>query len=172
MARLEEPEIKIRRPRWFRTYLAHQFDQLGRKQLQPAKSAFGWNFEAHNACIGGSAFFRWGIFWKTSSKRNPHCVHTFRLRLHALSLEISAAPCKSLGITEGNVEEIQMSIIEELESLGRAITVAELGRYIHLGRTAIYDLVRGGRIPYFRIGYSVRFDPLQIAEWLRRHSHK
>lgn len=65
-----------------------------------------------------------------------------------------------------------MSIFERLASFDQAITVAELTELLNLGRTAIYDMVRRGAIPYIRIGYSVRFDPDEIAKWLRARSSK
>jgi excisionase family DNA binding protein len=65
-----------------------------------------------------------------------------------------------------------MSIIERLASFDHAITVAELGELLNVGKTAIYDMVRRGSIPCIRIGYSVRFDPEAVATWLRARSSK
>jgi excisionase family DNA binding protein len=65
-----------------------------------------------------------------------------------------------------------MSIIEKISSIDHAISVAELASLLNLGRTAIYDMVHRGAIPSFRVGYSVRFDPHEIAEWLRDRSHR
>ncbi len=64
-----------------------------------------------------------------------------------------------------------MSIIEKLASIDHAISVAELASVLSLGRTVIYDMVRRGAIPYIRVGYSVRFDPDEIAKWLPDRSH-
>ena len=47
------------------------------------------------------------------------------------------------------------------------LTVPEVAQLLGFGRTAIYDLVAAGRIPHFRIGASIRFDPFVLAEWLR-----
>ena len=65
-----------------------------------------------------------------------------------------------------------MSLLERLASFDHAITVAELAELLNLGRTAIYDMVRRCAIPCIRIGYSVRFDPGEIAKWLRARSSK
>jgi excisionase family DNA binding protein len=65
-----------------------------------------------------------------------------------------------------------MSIFEHLASADHALTVAELGELLSLGRTAIYDMVRRGAIPCIRIGYSVRFDPDEIAKWLQVRSYR
>ena len=48
-----------------------------------------------------------------------------------------------------------MSIIETISALDHALTVSELGKYLQLGRTAIYDMVRRGAIPHIRIGYNI-----------------
>jgi excisionase family DNA binding protein len=63
-----------------------------------------------------------------------------------------------------------MTLIEKIASIDHAMTVSELSNYIHLGHTAIYNLVARRAIPHFRIGYSVRFDPQQIAAWLRERA--
>ena len=59
---------------------------------------------------------------------------------------------------------------ERIASMDHAITVPQLSELLHLGRTAVYDLVKRQAIPYFRIGYNVRFDPSEIARWLRDKS--
>lgn len=59
-----------------------------------------------------------------------------------------------------------MSLIEQLKSMNRALTVKELANLLHLGKTVIYDMVRRGAIPCLRFGYTVRFDPQEIADWL------
>lgn len=60
-----------------------------------------------------------------------------------------------------------MSLIETLENTPHALTVAELASVLHLGRTALYDLTRRHGIPHLRIAGSIRFDPNEIADWLR-----
>lgn len=63
-----------------------------------------------------------------------------------------------------------LPLFERIASIDHAITVPQLSTLLHLGRTAIYDLVKRKAIPHFRIGYNVRFDPLEIARWLREKS--
>lgn len=50
-----------------------------------------------------------------------------------------------------------------------ALTAAELAPLIGVGRTAMYELAAEGRIPCYRIGTMLRFDPVQVAQWLREH---
>jgi excisionase family DNA binding protein len=62
-----------------------------------------------------------------------------------------------------------MSIIDQLKSMDHALTVKELAAMLHLGKTAIYEMVRRGAIPCIRFGYTVHFDPQEIASWLAPH---
>lgn len=59
-----------------------------------------------------------------------------------------------------------MSLPERIEAIDHAITVAELAALLHLGKTAIYDLVRRNAIPHYRLA-GLRFDPQELAHWLR-----
>lgn len=65
-----------------------------------------------------------------------------------------------------------MSIIEQIATQDHALTVSELSKYLQLGKTAIYDMMRRRAIPHIRIGYSVRFDPAEIEAWLRKRLFK
>jgi excisionase family DNA binding protein len=62
-----------------------------------------------------------------------------------------------------------MSIPEKIEQTGRAITAKELAHYLSLPKVTVYKHARAGKIPCFRIGTVVRFDPHTIAAWLRAH---
>jgi len=59
-----------------------------------------------------------------------------------------------------------MMLVDKLKSMDHALTVPELAKMLHMGKTAVYEMVRRGTIPCIRFGYSVRFDPEEIAEWL------
>ena len=63
-----------------------------------------------------------------------------------------------------------MSIVEQLKSIDHALSVKELADLLHLGKTAIYDMVSRGAVPCIRLGYTVRFDPFEIALWLEARS--
>ncbi len=62
-----------------------------------------------------------------------------------------------------------MSLIERIEAMDRAITVSELAALLNLGKTAIYDMTRRSAIPHFRVA-GLRFDPQEVADWLRGRS--
>jgi excisionase family DNA binding protein len=60
-----------------------------------------------------------------------------------------------------------LSLPQRIEGLKRALTAAELAVLLAISPITIYKMAKSGRIPCFRIGTAVRFDPHQIAEWLR-----
>ena len=62
-----------------------------------------------------------------------------------------------------------MGIIEQLESTKSALTAKQLSELLNVTRQHISKLAARGRIPSFTVGGAVRFDPKQVAEWLRRH---
>ncbi len=61
-----------------------------------------------------------------------------------------------------------MSLIEQLEARVEALKVAELARLFGVTPQHLYKMAASGRIPSFRIAGAVRFDPQEIAEWLKR----
>lgn len=60
-----------------------------------------------------------------------------------------------------------MSLADQLEKIGRAITAKELAELLSVSKVTIFKHAAAGRIPSFRIGTCVRFDPRVIANWLR-----
>lgn len=48
----------------------------------------------------------------------------------------------------------------------RLITVEELAEYLNLNPHTIYLWVEQGKIPFIKIGRMVRFDLIEIEEWL------
>ena len=60
------------------------------------------------------------------------------------------------------------TIAETLAQMEGAITAEPLARLLGMSRITIYKLAKAGRIPSFRIGSAVRFDPGVIAAWLEQ----
>jgi excisionase family DNA binding protein len=60
-----------------------------------------------------------------------------------------------------------MSIADQIESLERALTAHELAEILSVSPVTVFKQAKAGRIPSFRIGTCVRFDPKIIADWLR-----
>ena len=59
------------------------------------------------------------------------------------------------------------AVVEQKAGL---LTVQELVLLLGFGKTAIYEMVTSGRIPYLRFDTSIRFDPIAIAVWMREHT--
>lgn len=54
-----------------------------------------------------------------------------------------------------------------LERLSDALTAPDIAKLLGMGRTVVYEMAATARIPHFRIGTMIRFDPVQVAHWLR-----
>jgi excisionase family DNA binding protein len=52
----------------------------------------------------------------------------------------------------------------------QALTVKELTALLNVGKSAIYEMAKAGRIPHIRLGSIVRFDPATTAAWLRQQT--
>jgi excisionase family DNA binding protein len=60
-----------------------------------------------------------------------------------------------------------ISLPDRIERIGRALTAGELAYMLTVSRITIFKQAKAGRIPSFRIGTCVRFDPKMVAQWLR-----
>ncbi len=60
-----------------------------------------------------------------------------------------------------------MKLIETLETRTEALKVAEVAKLFGVTPQHIYRMAVNGSIPSFRISGSVRFDPDEVAAWLK-----
>ena len=60
-----------------------------------------------------------------------------------------------------------VGLADSLEQKRRALVVVEVAELLYISERQVYKLVAGHRIPCFKIGASIRFDPLAISVWLR-----
>jgi len=60
-----------------------------------------------------------------------------------------------------------VSLADQIEKMGRALNAGELALLLGVSRITIFKLAKAGRIPCFRVGTCVRFDPQQVSQWLR-----
>ena len=51
------------------------------------------------------------------------------------------------------------------------ITVRQLSEMLNVSQKTLYSAVAKGRIPYLKIGSSVRFRPSAIREWLKNREY-
>jgi excisionase family DNA binding protein len=61
-----------------------------------------------------------------------------------------------------------MSIADQIEKTGHALTAEDLAELLSVSKVTIFKQAAAGRIPCFRIGTCVRFDPRAVATWLRK----
>ena len=61
-----------------------------------------------------------------------------------------------------------MDLADSLERRMSALTVADVAALLNVSERQVYKLASEGRIPCFRVGGSVRFDPSAFASWLRQ----
>jgi excisionase family DNA binding protein len=59
-----------------------------------------------------------------------------------------------------------MTLVEQLRSRQKALTVEELAALLCIAMRTVYKEVEDDHIPFFRVRSSIRFDPHQIADWL------
>jgi excisionase family DNA binding protein len=60
-----------------------------------------------------------------------------------------------------------LTLADRIEKSGHALTADELSKVLSVSRITIFKQAKAGRIPSFRIGTCVRFDPRTVAQWLR-----
>jgi excisionase family DNA binding protein len=60
-----------------------------------------------------------------------------------------------------------MSIADQIEKIGHALTAEDLAKLLSVSKVTIFKQAAAGRFPSFRIGTCVRFDPRAVAQWLR-----
>jgi excisionase family DNA binding protein len=59
------------------------------------------------------------------------------------------------------------SLPQRIEGIKRAITASELAELLAISPITVYKMAKAGRLPSFRVGTAVRFDPRAVAQWLR-----
>jgi len=62
------------------------------------------------------------------------------------------------------------SLPQRIEGIRRAITASEVAALLSISPITVYKMAKAGRMPSFRVGTAVRFDPRALAEWLRENT--
>ncbi len=60
-----------------------------------------------------------------------------------------------------------MNLVEQLEVRSGAMKVSELSELLGVDDKHVYRMAARGRLPSFHVGGAVRFDPQEVANWLR-----
>jgi excisionase family DNA binding protein len=58
------------------------------------------------------------------------------------------------------------NILEQLSRTNHALKSKDLEAMLNISKSTISREVASGRLPCFRIGNTMRFDPKAVAEWL------
>ena len=61
-----------------------------------------------------------------------------------------------------------VSLGDFLDNRATALTVSEVAEILNISERQVYKLASESVIPSFHIGSSIRFDPSQLAAWLRQ----
>ncbi len=61
----------------------------------------------------------------------------------------------------------ELVIAARIDAMHHALVVKDLAPILRVSSTKLYNMAREGRIPSYRLGGSVRFDPHAVAVWLR-----
>ena len=61
-----------------------------------------------------------------------------------------------------------MDLVDLLAQRATALTVADVASLLNISERQVYKLAADGRIPCFKIGNSIRFDPATFAAWLQK----
>ena len=67
----------------------------------------------------------------------------------------------------GNNTAGMAKVVQMLELKECALKAGELAKLLGVTRQHIYKMAAAGSLPSFRVGSAVRFDPKQVAEWLK-----
>jgi len=72
--------------------------------------------------------------------------------------------------SDGIVRPAVGSLPQRIEAIKRAMTANEVAAFLAVSPITVYKMAKAGRLPSFRVGTAVRFDPRVVAEWLRGNS--
>lgn len=90
-----------------------------------------------------------------------------------IPLGLSDADLRKISVTLCGYSEMTIhaqqhqSLADLIEQTGHALTAVELADILAVSRITVFKQAMAGRIPSFRVGTCVRFDPGAVAAWLR-----
>jgi excisionase family DNA binding protein len=61
-----------------------------------------------------------------------------------------------------------VNLADHLDGRTNALTVSDVAELLNISERQVYKLAAENRIPSFKIGGSVRFDPAAFGSWLRQ----
>ncbi len=71
-------------------------------------------------------------------------------------------------LTREDPDKKTVGLADCLEGNTHALLVTDVAELLNISERQVYKLAAAHRIPCFKIGGSIRFDPFAISEWLRQ----
>lgn len=62
----------------------------------------------------------------------------------------------------------KLNLAEQIEGIEGAMAAEDLTKLLGISKVTVFKMAKAGRIPSFRVGTCVRFDPRAVADWLRK----
>jgi excisionase family DNA binding protein len=91
--------------------------------------------------------------------------------MQARSLAIAGRSLRSGSLhTEPASFTQPTAVTDIIRAKGSFWTADELAEVLSVSRKHIYKLAKGGRIPCYRMGGTIRFDPEATAQWLEKRA--
>ena len=59
------------------------------------------------------------------------------------------------------------TIIERLMMQRQALSLSQVASLLNLGLNTVYTMARAGRLPAYKLGSTLRCDPVELSRWLR-----
>jgi len=81
-----------------------------------------------------------------------------------------AKPIRYSETCREQTHSVGFSLPQRIEGIRRAITASEVAALLSISPITVYKMAKAGRMPSFRVGTAVRFDPRALAEWLRENT--
>jgi excisionase family DNA binding protein len=79
-------------------------------------------------------------------------------------------PIRYTGTFGEQKQSSGISLPQQIVEIRGAITASEVAALLSLSPIPVYKMAKAGRMPSFRVGTAVRFDPRALAEWLRENT--
>lgn len=83
-------------------------------------------------------------------------------------LDENSSPDLPEQFSTSDVSKIAVGIADCLDERRHALVVTDIAELLRISERQVYKLVAAHRIPCFKIGGSIRFDPVAISAWLRQ----
>ena len=108
----------------------------------------------------------WGPWARESEREVPMSTRLAR------SFEEDSSAGSSAGSSEQlsreDLSDKTGGLTDCLDGRRRALVVTDIAELLSISERKVYILVAEHRIPCFKIGGSIRFDPFAISAWLRQ----